>query len=468
MKFDVVVVGSGPNGLAAAITMATAGCQVIVLEAADTAGGGARSEALTLPGFVHDVCSTVYPLALASPFLRGLPLPEHGLEWVHPLAPLAHPLDDGTAVLLERSLSRTAGGLSTDGEAYFRMMRPLVARSRDLAEMVLGPLRIPSRPLPLARFGLMAIQSATGVATSRFQSDQARALFAGLAAHSTLPLDRPMSAAAGLFLAVLGHAVGWPFVKEGSQRLSDALVSILRSRGGQVRTGVGVKSLAALPPHERVMLDVTPRQFLGIAGDSLPSGYKSQLSRYRYGPGVFKLDWALDAPVPWKSDGCRLAGTVHLGGTMEEIAESEAAAWHGRHPVAPFVIFTQPSLFDPTRAPAGKQTAWAYCHVPNGSTDDMTDRIEEQVERFAPGFRQRIRARSVMGPAEMERHDANHVGGDIGGGVLDLGQLFTRPVVRLNPYTTPLPRLYLCSSSTPPGGGVHGMCGYWAALSALR
>lgn len=469
MTYDAVVVGSGPNGLASAITLADAGRSVLVLEGQETIGGGTRSEELTLPGFVHDVCSAIHPLGVASPFFRDLPLAQYGLEWVYPPAAVAHPFDDGSAAVLERSVDATGESLGRDATAYRRLMGPLLDNWEGLASDLLGPLPVPPRhPFAMARFGLKAVRSARGLAESAFEGERARALFAGLAAHSILPLERPVSAAFGLVLGTVAHAVGWPMARGGSQQIADALAAHLRSLGGEIVTGTYVESLDQLPPAGATLLDVTPRQLLQIAGDRLPAGYRRALGHYRYGPGVFKLDWALDGPIPWKAPACSRAGTVHLGGTLPEIAASERAVWRGELSERPYVIVVQQTLFDPTRAPEGKHTGWAYCHVPNGSTIDMTERIEAQVERFAPGFRDLILARSVMPPAALERHDPNYIGGDINGGVQDLGQLFTRPVARINPYTTPVRGLYLCSSSTPPGGGVHGMCGYFAAQAALN
>jgi phytoene dehydrogenase-like protein len=468
MTYDAVVVGSGPNGLASAITLAGAGRSVLVLEGKETIGGGTRSAELTLPGFVHDVCSAIHPLGVTSPFFRDLPLAGYGLEWVYPSAAVAHPFDDGSAAVLERSVDATGESLGRDAAAYRRLMGPLVDNWEQLASDLLGPLPLPPRhPFAVARFGLKAVRSARGLAEGAFEGERARALFAGLAAHSILPLERPVSAAFGLVLGTVAHAVGWPMARGGSQRIADALAAHLRSLGGEIVTGTCVESLDQLPPAGATLLDVTPRQLLRIAGDRLPARYRRALGRYRYGPGVFKLDWALDGPIPWKAPACSRAGTVHLGSTLPEIAASERAVWRGELSERPYVIVVQQTLFDPTRAPEGKHTGWAYCHVPNGSTIDMTERIEAQVERFAPGFQDLILARSVMSPRALERHDPNYIGGDINGGVQDLGQLFTRPVARLNPYATPVRGLYLCSSSTPPGGGVHGMCGYFAAQAAL-
>ena len=464
--YDAIVVGSGPNGLAAAIVFAQAGRSVAVLEAKEKVGGGTRSAALTLPGFVHDVCSAVHPLAIASPFFATLPLAEHGLSWVQPPAPLAHPLDDGRVVVAERSVQETAKALGEDGDSYRQLMGPLVANWNELRESLLAPLSLPRHPLKLARFGFYALRSARGLARSHFRQEFARALFAGMAAHSLLPLERPGSAAFGLVLGITAHAVGWPIPQGGSQKIADSLVSCLRSAGGEVVTGFEVTSLDQLPPSRVVLFNVTPRQFLRIAGDRLTTRFRLSLQRYRYGPAVYKLDWALNGPIPWKAPECRRAGTLHLGGTLEEIALSERGVWQGCHAERPFVLLAQPSLFDASRAPSEKHTAWAYCHVPNGSTVDMAKRIEDQVERYAPGFRDLVLARHVLAPAELERHNPNLVGGDISGGANELGQLFTRPTRRL--YRTSSPELYLCSSSTPPGAGVHGMCGYFAAQAALR
>jgi phytoene dehydrogenase-like protein len=466
---DAVVVGSGPNGLSAAIVLARAGHRVTVLEGSQTLGGGCRSEELTLPGFVHDTCATVHALALISPFLSRVPLAEHGLELVHPDAPLAHPLDDGSAVVLERSVAATAEGLGSDAHAYRRLFDPLVRAAPELMREILGPLRPPRHPLVMARFGLGALRSAVGLARSRFEGERARALVAGCCAHSMLSLRTPSSASFGIVLMVSAHRVGWPVARGGSQRLADALASHLRSAGGQIETGRWVKTLDEIAGFgATVLLDVTPRHLLRLAGRRLPAGYARRLARYRYGPGVFKLDWALDGPIPWTAPEVARAGTVHVGGTLEEIASSEDAAVGGEHSERPFVLLVQPSLFDDARAPEGKHTAWAYCHVPHGSTRDMTEVIETQVERFAPGFKDLIAGRSALGPAEVEARNPNYVGGDINGGAQDLRQLFTRPVARLCPYSTPVEGLYICSSATPPGGGVHGMCGYWAARAALR
>lgn len=423
---------------------------------------------MTLPGFIHDICSAIHPLAAGSPFFRKLPLAEYGLEWVQPPVAAAHPLDNGIAAALEQSLTATVQTLGPDGAAYRKLMEPLVADWDKLAREFLGPLRFPRHPLPMARFGLLALRSARGLAAGRFKGEPAQALFAGLAAHSIMPLEKMPTAAFGLVMGILGHVFGWPFPKGGAQKIPDALAGYLRSLGGEIVTEQRVKSIKELPPARAILFDVTPRQLLDIAGDQLPAGYRRQLQGYRYGLGVFKVDWALDGPVPWQAPACRQAGTVHLGGTLAEIAAAERATWEGKHPDKPFVLVAQQSLFDASRAPAGGQTLWAYCHVPHGSTVDMTGQIEAQIERFAPGFRDRILARAITPPAELERYNPNYIGGDINGGLQDLGQLFTRPAVRPVPYSTPNKKIYLCSSSTPPGGGVHGMAGYHAACAVLR
>jgi phytoene dehydrogenase-like protein len=467
--YDAVIIGAGPNGLAAAIRLAQSGRSVLVLEAKDTIGGGARTAELTLPGFQHDMCSAIHPLGKASPFLRSLPLEECGVKWIQPDAALAHPMDDGTAVIIERSIQATAKGLGVDAQAYRRLMEPLVADWEKIMVDLLGPLPLPPRhPLAMARFGLGAIRSAAGLAQGVFHGERAKAVFAGMAAHSMLQLEKPATAAFGLVLGILAHAVGWPVPQGGSQSIIDSMANYLHSLGGEIRTGFPVKGLEDLPPARALLFDVTPRQLLQITGERLPQAYRRQLKGYRYGPGVFKIDYALDGPIPWKAEECSRAGTVHLGGRLEEISAAESAVWRGEHPQKPLVLLAQQSLFDPTRAPRGKHTAWAYCHVPHGSAQDMTGPIEAQIERFAPGFRHRVLARCTHNAVEMEHYNPNYIGGDINGGVQDLRQLFTRPTVRWVPYSTPDEDIYLCSSSTPPGGGVHGMCGFHAAQAALK
>jgi phytoene dehydrogenase-like protein len=444
---------------------------VLVREGNAAVGGSCRSAELTLPGFAHDVCSTVQALAVASPFMRTVPLAEHGCTFVHPSAPYAHPMDDGTAAVAERSVDDAAMtlGADADADAYRKLMRPLVRDWEKLLPVLLAPPSpITRHPVAMTRFGLTALRSARSIAESRFTGEHARALFAGAAAHAIVPLEWAGTAAYGLVLGASAHAGGWPVARGGSQKLVDALASYLRSLGGVIETNAPVMSLDELPPARAILCDVTPRQLLRLAGDELPGGYRRRLERFRYGPGAHKVDWALSGPIPWTSESVARAGTVHLGGTFDEIAAAERAPWEGRHADRPFVLLVQASLFDPTRAPPGRHTAWAYCHVPHGSTLDVTDRVEAQVERFAPGFRDLILARSVMNTSDLERHNPNLVGGDITGGAQTVRQVFARPVFSLAPYRTPAPGLYLCSSSTPPGGGVHGMCGYHAARTALR
>ncbi|HXK22345.1 MAG TPA: NAD(P)/FAD-dependent oxidoreductase [Myxococcota bacterium] len=465
---DAVVVGAGPNGLAAAVALAKAGVSVLVVEAAEEIGGGTRSAELTLPGFVHDVCSGVHPMGELSPFFRELPLSAHGLTWLHPQASVAHPLDDGPAVMLHRSLERTGEGLGRDARAWARLVGPFVAHAHALLADAMAPLRVPSHPLLLLRFGLRAAFSANRLARLCFREERARALLAGCAAHAILPLTQPLTAAMGVLFAVTGHVVDWPVARGGSRAIGRALASYLESLGGRIETGRRVERLRDLPDAKVVLFDTSPDQLARIAGDALPAGYRRRLGRYRYGPGAFKLDWALDGPIPWRDPACREASTVHVGGTLEEICTSERDMYDGHHHDRPFLILCQQSEVDSTRAPAGQHTGYAYCHVPHGSTLDRTDAIERQVERFAPGFRDRILARHGTSPADFERLNPNYVGGAITGGVADLFQLWNRPVTRLDPYSTPNPRFFLCSASTPPGGGVHGMCGYYAARSALK
>jgi phytoene dehydrogenase-like protein len=466
---DAVVIGSGPNGLAAAIELARAGASVLVLEASDEPGGGMRTAELTLPGFHHDVCSAVHPTGILSPFFRQLPLEEHGLVWIRPAASVAHPLDGSEAVMLYRSLVRTQERLgSRDAKAWARLVGPFLASPHDLLADAMAPLRVPAHPVQMLRFGMRAAFSANRLARLLFRDAPARALFAGCAAHSILPLTSPLTAALGVMFAITGHVEDWPVAAGGSRAIASSLVSYLKALGGRVETGRRIERLDELPPSRVVLFDTSPEQLSRIAGDALPAGYRRRLGRYRYGPGVFKLDWALDGPIPWRDPACLEASTVHVGGTLEEIAASERDMYHGRHPERPYLIVCQQSQFDASRAPAGRHTGYAYCHVPHGSTLDRTEAIERQIERFAPGFRDRILARHTMDPAWLERHNPNYKGGAVTGGVADALQLWNRPVTRLDPYATPNPRLFICSAATPPGGGVHGQCGYWAARSALR
>ena len=467
-RYDAVVVGAGPNGLSAGIELARRGLSVCVLEAKDTIGGGARTLELTAPGFWSDVCSAIHPVGVVSPFFRTLPLERWGVEWVYPEVALAHPFDDGDAALLLKSLEETGATLGEDSRAYQDLMRPFVERADDFFEETLQAVRIPSHPFFMLRFALKGLRSCTGLSFAKFRGRKARALFAGCCAHSVLPLEKKGTASFGMVLALAAHAINWPCVRGGSIKIIEALAECLKSYGGEIRTDRPVRSMRDLPESRAVLFDLTPRQVVEIAGAELPDGYRKRLSKFRYGPGVFKVDWALDGPIPWKAEGCRRAATVHLGPTIEEIAYAEEAVWRGKHPEHPFVLIAQQSLFDETRAPAGKQTGWAYCHVPHGSDVDMTERIEAQIERFAPGFRDLIIARHTINSVQLERHNPNMIGGDIGGGANDLRQFLARPVPRYDPYSTPNRRLYICSSSTPPGGGVHGMCGHWAARSALR
>lgn len=466
------MIGSGPNGLAAAITLAQAGLEVVVHEEAETIGGGLRSGELTLPGFVHDVCSAVHPLGQASPFFRRLEL---AVDWVHPDAPAAHPLEGDDAVVLERDLGATARGLGRDGPAYRALVEPLVTGWEQIESTLIGPhpvsaaqvRRLVRRLGPRAALSAAraALSSARTFAESSFREERTRAWFAGHSAHSILPLERRPSAGFGLALIVLGHVVGWGFPRGGAGRLTDALVERLRGLDVDLRTKSRIDQI---PPADVVLADTAPKELVRLAGGRLPARYVRALLGYRHGPGAFKVDWALSGVIPWLADGCRRAGTVHVGGSLEEISRSEWGAWSGTPADRPFVLLGQPTLHDPTRAPAGKHIAWAYCHVPNGSPIDFTERIEAQVERFAPGFRGLIEARCARGPAAFESDNRNLVGGDLNGGAMDLGQLLFRPVRRLVPYRTPLAGVYLCSASTPPGGGVHGMCGYSAARVALR
>jgi len=460
------VIGAGPNGLAAAIVLAQAGLQVNVFEAERQPGGAARTLPLTLPAFLHDFGSAVHPMAAGSPFFSSLPLHDYGLEWIHSPAPLAHPLDDGTAVVLERDLRAAEAVLGEDGKQWRRLMGPFAAHWEVLARETLRPVHLFTRhPFLLAHLGLVGLPSAIALSQHWFHNPRTKALFAGLAAHSVLALDEPLSASFGVMLGAAAHAVGWPIPRGGAQSITNALCKQLATLGGTVKTSTRIESLSAVGECNVILCDITPRQLLQIAGDRLSSAYKRQLQRYRYGPGVFKVDYALSAPIPWKAAECLRAATIHLGGTVEEIAASEDAMRHGRHAQRPFVLLAQPTLFDSTRAPEGHHVAWAYCHVPNGSEFDMLPRLEAQIERFAPGFRECVLARRVFAAAALEAMDANLVGGDIGGGAMNIGQFLFRPTWRQ--YATSARGIYLCSSSTPPGGGVHGMCGYNAAKLAL-
>jgi phytoene dehydrogenase-like protein len=465
--YDAVVVGSGPNGLAAAITLQQKGLSVLLVEAKGEIGGGMRSAELTLPGFTHDICSAIHPMAAASPFFSQLPLEQYGLEYIYPPVSAAHPFDDGTAAVLQGSVHDTAALLGRDEQVYRRLMEPLVRDWPSIAPDVLGPLHIPRHPLLMAAFGLKALPAASWTAR-RWQTTAARGLWGGMTAHSILPLTKAATSAIGLVLMITGHLKGWPLPRGGTMSIARALERYFISLGGVVQTNFEVKSFSQLPSSRAVLLDLTPRQLLRLGGHTWSTLYRSQLEKYRYGMGVFKVDWALDGPIPFKAAGCRTAGTIHIGNTFEEMVASEQQTWEGGHPEKPFVLLAQQSNFDPSRAPEGKHTAWAYCHVPNGSRNDMTAAIEGQVERFAPGFRERILARHVMDTGQLEAYNANYIGGDINGGAIDIGQLFTRPALRFSPYRTSEKGIYICSAASPPGGGVHGMCGYHAAQRALK
>lgn len=467
-EYDAVVIGSGPNGLGAAIRLAQEGWKTLVIESAETVGGGTRTKELTLPGFKHDVCSAVHPTGVASPFFQSLALHEHGLRWIHPEVPLAHPLDGGRAAVLHRGVEETAGALGRDGWVYREMFGPLVENAALLYPDIFSPIGFPMHPLLMARFGTLAMTPSALLARCAFRTEEARALLAGNAAHSVLPLEQPFTSAIAVMLQMSAHAVGWPVAAGGSQAVADALVSKLKSLGGEVRCGWRVQSVAELPSSRVVLFDTSPRSVWEIAGEALPASYVRRLRRFRHGPAVFKVDYALSGPVPWKNEDCRRAGTVHVGGTLDEIRASELDAYEGRHSDAPFVLVTQPSVCDASRAPQGQAVLWAYCHVPAGSTVDMEPMITAQIERFAPGFRDLILARHCFSAAGMEAYNANYVGGDIVGGMADWSQLLTRPVASFCPWATPNPQLYLCSASTPPAGGVHGMCGWNAAEAVLK
>jgi len=466
--YDAIVIGSGPNGFAAAITLARAGLSVCIYEAKSTIGGGMRSAELTLPGFTHDICSAIHPLGFSSPFFRSLPLHQYGLEWIHPNASLAHPFDDGTAILLEKSIDKTAEAFDNDAKAYKNLMKPFVKNWEALSHDLLAPLHFPKHPILMMQFSFKAFQSASHLCRRLFKEEYTRTFFSGLAAHSIQDLNQPLTSSFGLVLGILGHYSGWPFPQGGTQKIANSLAAYFYSLGGKIFTDTNIETMDQLPPSRFILCDVTPHQLVKIAGNRLPNNYKSKLLSYRYGPGVFKIDWALNHPIPWKATECLQAATVHIGGTMDEIIQSEYNACHGISSDKPFIILAQQSLFDSTRAPPGKHTGWGYCHVPHGSSIDMIEKIEAQIERFAPGFKDCILARRVHNSKDLEHYNSNYVGGDINGGIQDFYQLFTRPVARWIPYSTPLKNLYICSSSTPPGGGVHGMCGYHAAQAVLK
>ncbi|TWR24729.1 NAD(P)/FAD-dependent oxidoreductase [Mucilaginibacter pallidiroseus] len=466
-QYDAVVVGSGPNGLAAAILMQQQGLSVLMLEGKDTIGGGLRTAELTLPGFKHDICSAIHPMAIASPFFKTLPLDQFGLEYLYPEVDAAHPMDGSPAAVLMRSINSTADGLGADGQVYKDLIEPIIDAWPNIAGDALGPIAFPKHPLHMAKFGLKAIQPATWLAKS-FNTEKAKALLAGMAAHAIQPLTNWATSAIALVLMANAHIKGWPAPKGGSQQIANALAGYFLSLGGKIETNTYITSLHKLPAAKAYLFDITPDQLMQIAGERLSALYTAQLKRYKYGMGVFKLDWALREPIPFKDDDCRKAGTLHLGGTFKEIAAAEQRTSNGHHPEKPFVILAQPTVFDPTRASAGKHVAWGYCHVPNGSVKDMTEAIENQIERFAPGFRDTIIGRHIFNTQQLQLYNPNYIGGDINGGLLDITQLFTRPVLKASPYRTSIKNIYLCSSSTPPGGGVHGMCGYHAAKRALK
>jgi phytoene dehydrogenase-like protein len=465
--YDAVVVGSGPNGLAAAILMQQKGLSVLLLEAKNEIGGGLRSAELTLPGFKHDICSAIHPMAAASPFFKTIPLGEFGLQYIYPEVDAAHPLDGGKVAVLKGNVEETAKLLGTDEHAYRAIMGSVTKAWPLIDKDVLGPLHFPKHPLIMANFGLKAMPPSSFL-INKFKTNEARALMAGMAAHSMQPLTYTSTSAIALVLTAAGHLQGWPIPKGGSHSIANALAAYFTSIGGTIQTGTYVTSLDQLPSAHAVLFDTSPKQLLQIAGHKFSSIYKWQLDRYRYGMGVYKVDWALDDAIPFTAEGCRKAGTVHIGNTFEEIKAAEQQTWDGSHPEKPFVLLAQQSTFDDSRAPAGKHTAWGYCHVPNGSTKNMTEAIENQIERFAPGFKERILAKHTMDTRQMEEYNANYIGGDINGGVIDIRQLFTRPALRYSPYKTSAQGLYICSASTPPGGGVHGMCGYWSAKKALK
>ncbi|HIN85549.1 MAG TPA: NAD(P)/FAD-dependent oxidoreductase [Myxococcales bacterium] len=467
-QYDAIIVGAGPNGLSAAIRLAQHGASVLLIEAKDSVGGGTRSGPLTLPGFVHDYCSAVHPMGALSPYLQSLPLEEYGLKWCYPDASVAHPLDNGRAALLSTSMDATIQSLGPDGEAWKKLVSPFLKAGPPLFEDFLAPFRVPKRLWTMMRFAWLAFRSAKKLADGRFQSDEAKALFAGCAGHSILPLEQRLTAAVGLVFAISGHLVNWPVAQGGSHAISQSMAQYFQSLGGQIQLNTELRSIGELPPTRQILLDLVPKQVIKLCSDVLPAHYLKRLNKYRYGPGTFKMDWALSGPIPWTAGECLQASTVHVGNTLNEICASERDAWKGRHSDNPFLIVCQQSQFDATRAPNNQHTGYAYCHVPNGSTVDMSHAIETQIERFAPGFRDLILAKKVTTPLDFAQYNPGYVGGAITGGAADLGQLFTRPVARFNPYTTPNKQILLCSHATPPGGGVHGMCGFYSAGTALR
>jgi phytoene dehydrogenase-like protein len=466
--YDAVVIGAGPNGLSAAIQLARHNLSVCVLEANIQIGGGTRTEELTLPNFHHDVCSAIHPMGLISPFFKSLPLQEYGVTWINPPIALAHPLDTAPAAFLKPSLEATIEAMETDGANYADLMNYFVHHGGNLMDEILKPLRVPNHPFLMARFGLFAMRSAASLAKSKFKTDRGRALFAGCAAHSVVDLNKIATASFGITLALVAHLAGWPIIHGGSQKIIQALANYFNKLGGEIKTGRRISSLKEIPACKVILMALTPRQVSALAADELPDRFRKKLIRFKYGPAVFKMDWALKQPIPWKDQTCLQAATVHLGGSFREIIQSEADAWNGKINKKPFVIVAQQSLFDSTRAPADKHTGWAYCHVPNGSNEDVSDIIESQIERFAPGFRDIILARHSYNAEQLQQHNENLIGGDIGGGANNFAQFLARPVLKWDPYATPNPRIFICSSSTPPGGGVHGMCGFYAANSALK
>jgi phytoene dehydrogenase-like protein len=466
--YDAVIIGSGPNGLSAAIRLSQEGLKVLVLEAKDTIGGGTRTMELTEPGFLHDVCSAVHPTAAGSPFLSTLDLDKFGLEFIQPEVAYAHPLDDGEAGLAYQDLNKTAERLGVDKEAYIKLYNEFVNDWDYLSQDIFGTLRIPKHPLLMAKFGWYGMFSAKLLCNSLFKTEKARALFTGCAAHSIVPLTRSFTASFGIVLGASAHSVGWPVAKGGSASITNAMAKLFRSLGGEIKTGYRVKTLSDLPPSKVILFDLTPHQIARIAENELPKSYLNKLRNYKYGPGTFKMDWALSEAVPWTNKEARKAGTLHLGGTFLDISKAEQAVWDGEHPENPYVLVSQPTVCDPSRAPEGKHTLWAYCHVPNGSEQDMTKVIEDQIERYAPGFKDIIISKHTMHAMEMEQYNFNYIGGDINGGAQTVTQLFGRPTLKWDPYKIPANGLYICSSSTPPGGGVHGMSGYHAAQSVLK